>query len=66
VGRQYPTGVLNWFTRIPEGRLLETLGPEARQKLLEALRIELEHRTRSEGVYLSGTASVVDSRKPGG
>ena len=53
-----PADVLNWFARIPEGRILETLGSHARQKFLGALRIELEHRTRADGVYLSGTAWV--------
>lgn len=57
-----PSEVLAWFQRIPEGRLLEALEPDARDRLLAMLRAELERRTDATGVYLAGTAWMVDSR----
>ncbi len=57
--------ILSWFARMPEGRVLETLDSHARKNLLDAMRVELEHRTRADGVYPSGTAWVVDCRKRG-
>jgi ubiquinone/menaquinone biosynthesis C-methylase UbiE len=59
-----PTEVLAWFTRLPEGRVLETLDPTARQELLTGLEEELARRTRPAGVYLAGTAWVVVCRAP--
>jgi len=57
-----PDDVLAWFARVAEGRMLETLDPLARQKLLDALHSELAQRTRADGVYLRGTAWIVDCR----
>jgi ubiquinone/menaquinone biosynthesis C-methylase UbiE len=59
-----PTDVLDWFARLPEGRVLETLDHPARQRLLAGLEAELVRRTRADGVYLAGTAWVIACRVP--
>jgi ubiquinone/menaquinone biosynthesis C-methylase UbiE len=61
VGRT-PDDVLAWFARLPEGRVLEALTPEARTRFTDALRIELERRTDATGVYLAGSAWMVCCR----
>src|SRR5262249_15356400 len=64
VGRT-PADVLTWFARLREGRILEVLDATARRKLLSELQRELERRVRSDGVYLAGTAWLVDARAQG-
>ena len=59
-----PPDVLAWFTRLPEGQVLETLDPAARQRLVAGLQGELARRTRLDGVYLAGTAWIVVGRAP--
>jgi ubiquinone/menaquinone biosynthesis C-methylase UbiE len=54
--------VLAWFAHLPEGRILETLAPEARSRLTNALRGELERRADATGVYLAGSAWMVCCR----
>jgi hypothetical protein len=61
VGRA-PEDVLSWFAHLPEGRLLDTLSPDARQRYTNALSIELERRTEATGVYLNGNAWMVFGR----
>jgi ubiquinone/menaquinone biosynthesis C-methylase UbiE len=61
IGRT-PDDVLAWFARLPEGRLLEALAPEARRRLTNALRGELERRADATGVYLAGNAWIVCCR----
>jgi hypothetical protein len=51
--------VLAWFAHLPEGRMLEALTPEARRRLTDALRGELERRADASGVYLAGNARLV-------
>ena len=61
VGRD-PDDVLAWFKALPEGNILESLDAEARQRLLAALRIELERRAHPTGVYLAGSTWMVACR----
>jgi ubiquinone/menaquinone biosynthesis C-methylase UbiE len=59
-----PADVLAWFARLPEGRVLETLDPASRQRLLAGLEEELTRRARPDGVYLSGIAWIVVGGAP--
>jgi hypothetical protein len=59
-----PSDVLDWFATLPESRTLGCLTSSQRQRFLDELVTELEHRTRPDGVYLTGTAWLVEAHTP--
>jgi ubiquinone/menaquinone biosynthesis C-methylase UbiE len=59
-----PADVLDWFARLPEGRMLEVLDDSQKRRLLDSLEAELVSRTTADGVYLAGTAWIVECTAP--
>jgi SAM-dependent methyltransferase len=56
--------VLAWFARLSEGRMLEALNEAQKHRLLGSLEAELTSRTTPDGVYLGGTAWIVECAAP--